>query len=215
MNNIHQSIEHIKPVTEAIFYGICGLAMTRDLLVKLACGLKTCGEKGKINEYKQNYHLELVDKVMIEDTKGLENIIKRSEQGEFKEWGTGLKAHVYKNTCIITEILDSKIAEKNKIVKKRTWNGTLFDNNKLNEYDGTIHFHPNHFTKYLAAIDYNIGIEDRGTAKINSINLITFNTSNGIEVIAHNKKYMYIPKNRNDKSILIKADHNQILEYLS
>jgi len=204
----------MKPITDGILYGICGFAVIGDLLVKLGHKIQIYGDKRKISENNQSHPLEFIDEVVIEDTKGLEHIINRSQQGAFKEWGTGLKAHVYKNKCLITEILDSEIAEKNKIVKKRTWNGLLFDYNKLLGYDGTLHFHPNHLTKYLAAIDYNIGIEDRGTAKINSINLITFNTSHGTEIIAHNKNFMYIPKNRNDKSNLIKADHNQILEYL-
>jgi hypothetical protein len=162
----------------------------------------------------QLHPLELVDEIIIKDTEGLELILQKTRENLTTEWGTALKAYAHDNKAIITEIMNPKLAEVKGIVTNNKKDKVKIDLNKLKGYKGTQHYHPDIRTGIFSHSNYWINNYDRATSKIDSINLLTFNTSQGPEVIAHNQRYTYIPKNMNDKSVLIKANRRQILEYL-
>ncbi|MGV8171255.1 MAG: hypothetical protein ACP5OA_01005 [Candidatus Woesearchaeota archaeon] len=158
--------------------------------------------------------LEFITEVRIEDTENLEHIIRKSQKGESREWGTLLKAHAEKDIGIVTEILDYESAERSGLILAKRFNSMDMDKDKLPEYNGSHHNHPTRFSKYTAPFHYSIVLNYRAINKVNSINLLTFRNGDDVEVIAYNKNYTYIPKDKNNKSILIKANHKKILEYL-
>jgi hypothetical protein len=126
-----------------------------------------------------------------------------------------LKAQAHDNKAMITEILDSYTAEKMNVTKERKRSSIKINVNKIPGYNGTHHYHPAFKHEHYYPINYRINDFDRVLNRINNISIITFNTPHGADIVAFNHNFVYIPKDKNDKSILIKADKNKVLEYLS
>lgn len=163
----------------------------------------------------ESYPLESVDEVVIKDTKGLEQILQKTQEKLPAEWGTVLRVYAQNTKAIITEIMNPRLAEEKGVVTNHKKDKVKIDLNKVLGYNGTQHYHPDNARVISIPIsNYRINNYDRATSKIDSIHLITFNTSQGPEIIAHNQRYTYIPKSMNDKNILIKANRRKIQEYL-
>ena len=176
--------------------------------------------KIKVNSKKEEFPFEHANRIIISDKEGLENIISKTQKGESFEWSSILKSKMKDNNAIIYSIVDSEDAEKKGLVSKI--NPTLMKINleKVNkDYNGYQHFHPKFrflefITKgYINYFNYSINMLDR-SKPLNWINLLSFNTKEGPELIGFNRNYVYLPAN-SQKSILKKAKTKDVLKYLN
>ncbi|MDI6737557.1 MAG: hypothetical protein QME12_03505 [Nanoarchaeota archaeon] len=80
------------------------------------------------------------------------------------------------------------------------------------DFDGLHHYHP-----WGGAGNYSVNPFDRNMPE-GFINLLTFSLRGRPEIIGYNIRRTYIPKERSNalesKSVLVKATHGQIMEYL-
>ena len=96
---------------------------------------------------------------------------------------------------------------------KKFFNGVLTTYDPSN-YNGHIHYHPSTFGKRNGGLNFYVSLGDRFGSDINYINMLCFNAAYGPEIIAFNHVYTVIPKDKNDRSVLVKADSEMILNYL-
>ncbi len=146
--------------------------------------------------------------IIIEDAKGLDDLLDITAADVDHEWGTVMKVQKRGETSYITEILDPDDAySEGMLIYGRTF--TRFNKNKaaVAGYNSSHHFHPG---KRFSGVNYYVHVGDR-VAGFNNVNLITFNTPGGPEVIGYNKEQTFIPY---DKSILVPASPLQIFRYL-
>lgn len=192
----------------SIFYGLRSYQLTRFKFEKHR-DIKT------FNKAKENYPLEYVDKVIIDDKQGLEKLLDRTSMQEKKEWGTFLKAYDDKDMAIIHHILSPEDAETSGLIVKQEKYGlhVEWDIAKHGEYNGGHHYHPSK-NSWTNARNYTINLNDRIVAPNNWLNLLTFNMPSGPEIIGFNRQYTYIPKEKSNKAELVKATPKQIREYL-
>ena len=177
-------------------------------------GSKKDGVEGtrQIKMDKDKFPLDHVDKVVIDDISGLESLLTRTKLNRDScEWGTVLKAYEKDGVAIVDQILEPTEAEKQKYVYDLKENSLRFDTDKIKEagFNGVHHSH----NQFGGAANYPIHNGDR-YLPANWINLLTFNTQEGPEVIAYNRLHTYIPKNKDDKTHLVKASVKDIMKYL-
>jgi hypothetical protein len=152
--------------------------------------------------------------ILIDDKSGLDSILEETSKNRFREWGTVLNAEFSQEKTIITNIMNHEQALREGIVQKGGIMSVGFDKEKEAEYQGRHHYHPNILTRLFSAQNYSINTIDRITSTTGIIHLLSFNNIHKEpEIIGYDKKYTYIPKNKDDKSVLIRATHKDILEY--
>ena len=167
----------------------------------------------EIKTNKLEYPLEHSKKVIIDDSNGLEMLLDRTARKEDMEWGTLLNAYNDKGRAVIYKISNPEVLKNFKYPGKKlsdkTW--MYFNRFKANEsgYNGFHHYHPGNDE----ADNFEINNFDRSSFP-NWINLLTFNMPEGPEIIGYNKKFVYIPKDKTKKELLL-ANPKKIMEYLS
>ena len=160
---------------------------------------------------ENKYPLEYSERIVIADEEGLEKLLERTALEETLEWGTFLVSHAEGTTAIVDEILDSYEAEQKEYITRRKKCALYLNSEKgyTNGYNGLHHFHP-----LGNGSDYSVNRNDRLVMELNSLQLLTFNFHGEPEVIGYNKRYTYIPAEKNNKKELVRATPKQIMEYL-
>jgi len=207
----YQNMENPKPliIAEGILMIHCGVRSFR--LGSLHRFLSSIINY-EIKTNKSKYPLEHSKKVIIDDSNGLERLLDRTARKEKLEWGTLLNAYDDKGRAVIYKISPPEILKNFKLpgekLNGKTW--ICFNKAKANElgYNGCHHYHPTNGWH-----NYEINNFDRLSVP-NWINLLTFNLPEGPEIIGYNKKFVYIPKDKTKKELLM-ANPKKIMEYLS
>ncbi len=208
----YQNTEHPIPfiITEGILMAFFG---SRSISLGLREKLYSLIRNYEIKTNKSKYPLENSKGVIIDDSNGLEMLLNKTAKKEDLEWGTLLNAYDDKGRAVIYNISDSKVLKNFKIPGKElsSKNEMYFNITKANElgYNGCHHYHPGNDEGYNFAIN-NF---DR-LSVLNWINLLTFNMPEGPEIIGYNNGFVYIPKDKTKKELLL-ASPKKIMEYLS
>lgn len=162
------------------------------------------------------YPVEDAERVIIQDEKGLEAILGRAALKEKTEWGTFLNAEYADGNTLVTRIESSYIAEEEKLVKSRKKSSIRLNISKAKKlgYNGALHYHPpSEKFDDLESANYAVSAADKVVSPLNWIGFITFNSISGTEIIGYTHINTYIPEKR-DKSVLVKAGRDEIMEYL-
>jgi len=156
-----------------------------------------------------------VEIVIIQDELGLDRILQRTADKEELEFGTMLRRVRDGSNITITEILDPAVAEQKKLILERGKRYVRIEKPKLLSrlgYGGMHHYHPQvPFTGH--AYHYAINNTDRNKPK-NWIDLLTFNTPAGPELIGYDNKRTYLPTDAT-KRTLVRATPKDIWKYLA
>ena len=170
--------------------------------------------KLKIVENKDEFFpLENAERIIIDDSNGLEYLLEKTRKNEIKEWGAVLKTCPDKEKAVIYEILDFEKSKSREFIKKTTKNSLRLDMTKIIQegYNGLHHYHPA-IKGFTGAENFAVSLADKCGSNY-WINLLTFNLEENPEIIGFNHRFVYIPSTT-DKKELIKATPEQILEYL-
>jgi len=171
----------------------------------------------KIKINKSKYPIDHSKKVIIDDSNGLEMLLDRTARKEDLEWGTLSNAYDDKGRAVIYKISDPEILKNFKLPGKRLAEKGFLGGQRLNinrgeiskqGYNGFHHYHP-----YGEFDNFVINDYDRFSPP-NWINLLTFNLPEGPEIIGYNRQFVYIPKDKTKKELLL-ANPKKIIEYLS
>jgi len=192
-------------------YSIIGIGCIRETLSSLKYRMMHFGIK---NNFIEGVNLAS-ERIIIDDLEGLDFLLARTEKNEIREWGSVLKGGIEKTNFVITHITRKEETDMLKIFTRRTPISMNVDFKKLEDWQGTHHYHPSIFTKYLGGINFYVTYLDRFVQNANSINLLTFNTKSGPEIIGFNYLDVYIPESKANRSVLVRADKRQIYDYLS
>jgi len=212
----YQNMENPMPfiITEGILMTFCGFM---SIKIGLKERFSSLIRNYEIKTNKSKYPFEHSKKVIIDDSDGLEMLLDKTARKEDLEWGTLLNAYDDKDNAVIYKISDSEILKNFKISGKKLvkkdffWEQTItLSGQKLANlgYNGLHHYHP--FNEYG---NFAINLVDRFSPR-NWINLLTFNMPEGPEIIGYNNQFVYIPKDKNKKELLL-ASPKKIMEYLS
>jgi len=156
------------------------------------------------------FPFSFVESIVIDDKQGLEMLLEKTKKEEKDEWGSVHKTQVNNGRAVINGILSPDECIEKEFITKVSRFRLRADETKIKKggYNGLHHYHPTG-----GGMDFSINPIDR--FKPNDwINLLTFNMPYGPEVIGFNLFNTYIPENRKEKTRLVKADEEQILEYL-
>lgn len=181
-------------------------------------GLKAFSTKQRLNSGIKNIHpsdhLEDVDEIVISDEEELEKLLKRTALKEKLEWGTFLEAHTKGKTAIVDNILDSYEAErKGYIAERRKAKLFFYTQRAINDgYNGFHHFHPK-AAGIPDAVNFKVHNYDQ-ISMPGFLDLLTFNFCGKPEVIGFNRRFTYIPEERDCKSRLVRASSKDIMRYL-
>ncbi|MBI4139405.1 hypothetical protein HY483_00405 [Candidatus Woesearchaeota archaeon] len=170
------------------------------------CGLENNRKEAKARP--EQYPLEFVDTVEIADREGLEALLQETQFGDTFEWGTTVRSKAENTHAVVETILDSN--EGNRFFKKCSRSSLLPQYEQLisERWNGIHHYH-----QTPTEGNYAVSIVDRRTQP-GFLNLLTFNTIRGPEVIAYNSFHTFIPSNE-EKTLLVKATPQYILKYLA
>ncbi len=169
--------------------------------------LRLRGIKKELDSQPGEYYFAESEKIVISHRQGLEMLLEKTAEKRWKEWGTVLNAHEEGSRAVVHNIIKPEKAEKSGIIKRKLMR-VVPDAEKIMDFDGVQHYHP-----WGGSGNYSVSRLDRNLPE-GWINLLTFNTGGRPEIIAYNIRYTYIPKDREDKSVLVKATPQQIMEYL-
>ncbi len=161
-----------------------------------------------IQRHKSLFPLEFATKVKINDAAGLEGLLIRTAEKEKLEWGTVFRAYEDQGTAVINNILDSREAEAQGFVTDREKDSICFNFLKMrkNKYNGLHHYHP-----VGLSTNYSLGLADRLVSP--GIDILTFNLSDGPEIIGYNSRHVYIPADKSKRE-LVQATFGDIWNYL-
>lgn len=168
-------------------------------------------DKKELDTHPGEYCFAESKRIVIRDRKGLEALLEETAKKRWREWGTVLKAHEEREDAAIDKILSREEAAATGIFKYSGLGLMVLNRNhavKL-DFDGIHHYHPR-----TGSASYSINTLDRAMPE-GFINLLTFNTSHGPEVIGYNIRYTYIPAKKDDKSVLVRATPKDIMKYLA
>lgn len=193
-------------VVNSIFAAVIGLKGYSGLWDRI----RLIGIKKHLESHEGEYEFAESKRIIICHKEGLEMLLEETSKKRCREWGTVLNGHEEGEDAVIDKISTEEEAKERKIIRWAgpgimAWN--LRRAMELN-FDGMQHYHPRAGSK-----NYTINTLDRRMPE-DWINLLTFNTLQGPEVIGYNIRHTYIPAKKEDKSILVKATPRQIMEYL-
>ena len=159
--------------------------------------------------------MESNESVVIDDCQGLEELLKITNENRSREWGTVLKAEDEDGTSVITEILSPEKSSQEGYTLNERFASVQFNIDKIRAegYNGIHHYHPT-LGLWLGTRNFTVSAVDRIAININSIQLLSFSTSYGPELIAYNRRYVYLPQN-DEKTEFQRASSKDILRYLS
>jgi hypothetical protein len=164
----------------------------------------------EINKNKERFPLEHVGSIVIDDKAGLEGLLDRTNEKDSLEWGTFLKSHDDQGRAICYEILDSEEAETKRLITERKKKSVRIHISKAKRlgYNGDHHCHPG-----KSCANYDLSVGDRNGSYKGWLNLLSFNSFKGPEIIGYNKQHVYLPNNK-EKTELVKATHKEVMKYL-
>lgn len=151
---------------------------------------------------------ENVEEVNIQAS-SLDGLLEKTWYHEKDEWGTVLRADHTPYQAIIKEILDPIEAKNQGLVYGENHYSTRFNFREIQRrgYNGFHHYHPG-----INAMSFSVNLIDKSKCA-NAINLLTFNLPEGPEIIAFNRRFVYIAADQSKRQ-LVKATSGQIMEYL-
>lgn len=209
-----RDLNSIRDIAYGIMSGIAAVHFGYWSLLGLSGRYGLYSEAEGIITNKENYPFEYVNSVIFEDYEGLELLLEKTREGEREEWGTFLKAYEDEGKAYIYEILDVKEAKRSGLFTKGVSDRVYLEIHQAAEegYQGVHHYHPPDRPIWLGAMNFAVGINDRFKMP-NWINLITFNLTEGPEIIAYNRQHTYILKDKLKRELVL-ATPKQIMEYL-
>ncbi len=161
------------------------------------------------------YPLESNETVVIRDHQGLEELLQKTNEKRSREWGTVLKAEDEAGTSVISKILSPEQAHLEGYTVGEKLASVRFDRQRINEgeYTGIHHYHPT-LGLGLGTRNFTVSAVDRVGLDINSLFLLSFSTSYGPELIAYNRRYVYLPTD-DTKREFQRASPKDIIRYLA
>lgn len=197
----------------------------RDSLLVLSCSLiagascspvfarsiKLWRSLRAIRDAPDRHPLENIEKIVIDCPTGLESLLERTSKGSSIEWGCFMKSRSdEQKRAIVYEIMDIDNCQQELIL----YGDSVSMQPNIKEaikkgYNGFHHYHP-----AWRAENYSITLADRTGLPENWINLLSFNMSEGPEIIGYNKQHIFIPTARS-KCELVIATPRQIMSYLA
>ncbi len=171
-------------------------------------------ESGRIKEKPADYPLEHAERIIIEDKDGLGEILERTRKGGNSEWGTLLKAYGDGGVAVVYDILDIERGKKEGLIREEKRNRLEMDILGARDmgYSGCHHYHRDIGPSWFAARNYAIDLHDRVKPE-DWINLLSFNLSDGPEIIGFNRSNVYISPGK-DKKDLFRATPREINAHL-
>ncbi len=160
------------------------------------------------------YPFEHAKKIIIDDTKGLEELLYLTAASCEKEWATFLRTELDESTVRINSILSPYDSSISTLVPYTDKGGCTLnlDQAHIQKYTGYVHFHTDDFE--FPACSYAISTIDRFKPN-NWINLLTFNLPGiGPELVGFNQMYTYLPVD-DSKQVLICSSFLDIWRYLN
>ena len=160
------------------------------------------------------YPLQHSDRIIVQDTTGLEKLLERTRQGNNHEWGTFLRVYDKELCAVVHDICDIDLAHNVGLIADETSDSARININKAEEmgYNGGRHFHPDFGPRWFGAHNFAVGLFDKFRPR-SWVNLLTFNMPEGPEIIGFNMQYTYIPSD-STKRELVRATPVQIMKYL-
>ncbi len=200
-------------IAGAVFSSLC---CTYGLLYGGLPRIATIPEGIKLFLAPERYPFESTTKVVISDRAGVEQILSETARESKTEWGTVFKFRQNQGVTSINEILPIEEARSQNFITDSSSNVTSFNPRKMQRegFLGSHHYHPEQITEGMSAVNYVINATDRRVLFFNSVKLLSFSTSYGPELIAYNRRYVYLPQN-DEKTEFQRASPRDILHYLS
>lgn len=160
------------------------------------------------------YKLENANKIVIDDSNGLEALLEKTRKGSWKEWGTVFRVHDDDKRAVISEIVAPSVAKEDGLVTQERMASVWFNLTKMKEegYNGRHHYHSDIIPKILRGLNYAISPLDR-SGEFDHMNLLSFRMPSGPELIGYNKRFVYLPTDSSKKE-LIKASPRDVWNYL-
>lgn len=150
----------------------------------------------------------------MRDESGLDFLLAETAKNKSKEWATLHHGEICDDSATINKILTFEDLEKDGVRTKKYIYGVRTFYNPSN-YTGHIHYHTKFLNSKFGALNYRVSLSDRFDPRLNTIDFLCFNVSGEQEIIGFNRLDTFIPKDRNDKSVLMKADKEAIIRYLN
>jgi hypothetical protein len=157
-----------------------------------------------------------VDRIFIADQAGLDAILEKTAAREKREWGVVYKVEIRMGyLAVIHSILKPQDCEERGFLSPR---GRLmlevnYTAIEKSGYSG----HHHHYHPLGSAFNYFVNKNDRlASARLGSagmFNLLSFNTSQGPELIGYNLHNIFLPAN-STKEELVRATPQEIWKYL-
>ena len=165
------------------------------------------------------YPYQHASQVLIFDEAGLDELLEKTRAEWTLEWGTVFDAVARDGTVGIGRILSSSAAVRRGFCAPK--HNKKIDVNILaaeNEgFRGAHPFHPSHNVYGMPngprAHNYYVHDGDRIGAAGNWLGLLSFNMTDGPELIGYNSRYTYLPADRT-KTRLVRATDRDIMDYL-
>ena len=163
----------------------------------------------EIKENPKSFPFQYVEEVIIEDSFGLEGLLKRTSEREKREWGVPVRSELDGNKAMMTEIYEPY---KDDYCLSKSIATLLLDFEKIrkDKFNGSHHFHP---LEFLDSLNFSVGIADR-IIPVQGINLLSFNYKNKPVVIGFNRLHTYLPL-EGDQERLQKASFKEIYQFLA
>jgi len=205
------SVVHFDGVMDAVDFGIAvgmGYYAGKKALVYGGAAIG-------VHHFKKTASKALIPpvEIIIEDTRGLQNLLLKTTLSGDYEWGTVLKVHRKGGQAIVNHIMLPEKAKADGLVGKASKTSLEIDPRKLIKegYGGHQHFHPSSGT-LLSAAHYSITAVDRlGDPSL--INFLTFKMPDGPEIVGYNLYSLFLPTNK-EKTHFVKSGIKDVFAYL-
>lgn len=173
--------------------------------------IKLREKKREVEANPGEYYFAESEKIIISDRQGLEMLLEKTAQKEWREWGTLLNAHEEGSRAVVHKIAPLGTAEEKDLIVSASIPGIMLwrFGAAADEFEGFHHYHP-----WGGSSNYSVNTNDRNRFE-GWINLLTFNVRSMPEIIGYNIRHTYIPEKKEDKSVLVRATPSDIMKYLA
>lgn len=211
-----QEVSQIKNLYEyshmfvAGVYGSLAILSGKIAFEKIVDRAKIHKDSGKLDDVEL-YPFAHVKRVSFDDNEILYALLDKTSEKEHNEWGRMLNVHAIDEDAIFDELMAPEIAKESGFILNESGSYITVDDEKAAEegWYGISHYHP-----IDGAMNFAINLRDRCATK-GFMSLLTFNRSDGPEIIAYNRQHTYIPKDKEEKAELVLAGPKQIMDYLA
>jgi hypothetical protein len=174
----------------------------------------------QIRKNPHAYPFEWVAELSITDRSGHRRLMDKTWEGEILEWGTFLKSKLdprgklQNSKAISYEVLAPEEALASGWISDRKPMSVRVHGLEASKfgYNSYHHYHPG-IQEAKEVHNYFNNMRDKSCFSSNSINYITFNRTDGPEIIGYNKQFFYIPDTP-EKDHLVRAGPKEIVKYL-